>query len=130
MKLQKKPLPVIWQTSRFQIDLSRPRVMGIVNVTPDSFSDGGRYFTKGGSFAAALAHCEQLIKDGADLLDIGGESTRPGAGRVAPAQEQSRIIPVIAELARQGLRVSVDTLNSTTAAAAAAGVCTRSKRSR
>ena len=64
-----------WQTSRFSIALNRPLVMGIVNATPDSFSDGGRYAQS----ARALQHCEQLIKDGADILDIGGESTRPGS---------------------------------------------------
>ncbi|MBC7442081.1 MAG: dihydropteroate synthase [Ramlibacter sp.] len=90
--------------------------MGVLNVTPDSFSDGGKWDTTD----AAIAHAPALTAEGADLIDVGGESTRPGAGRVAPAQEQSRIIPVIAELARQGLRVSVDTLNSGTAEAAAA----------
>ena len=99
---------MIWQTSRFQIDLFRPRVMGIVNVTPDSFSDGGRYFTKGGSFAAALAHCEQLIKDGADLLDIGGESTRPGAPPVPLAEELARVLPVVRHAVSLGVPVSVD----------------------
>ena len=63
-----------WQTSRFAIALDRPRVMGIVNVTPDSFSDGGRFV----STRTALAHCEQLIREGTDILDIGGESSRPG----------------------------------------------------
>ena len=100
---------MIWQTSRFQIDLSRPRVMGIVNVTPDSFSDGGRYFTKSGSFAVALAHCEQLIKDGADLLDIGGESTRPGASPVQLAAELARVLPVVRHAVSLGVPVSVDT---------------------
>ncbi|NMM07519.1 dihydropteroate synthase [Polaromonas sp.] len=100
---------MIWQTSRFQIDLSRPRVMGIVNVTPDSFSDGGRYFTKSGGFAAALAHCEQLIKDGADLLDIGGESTRPGASPVQLAAELARVLPVVRHAVSLGVPVSVDT---------------------
>ena len=69
-----------WQTSRFRIDLTQPRIMGIVNVTPDSFSDGGQYHTT----AAALLHCEQLLKEGVDILDIGGESTRPGSPPVAP----------------------------------------------
>ena len=64
-----------WQTSRFLIDLSTPKVMGIVNVTPDSFSDGGQHASRN----AAIAHCERLVRDGADILDIGGESTRPGA---------------------------------------------------
>jgi dihydropteroate synthase len=99
---------VIWQTSRFQIDLSRPRVMGIVNVTPDSFSDGGRYFTHRGNSAAALAHCEQLIKDGADLLDIGGESTRPGAPPVPLAEELARVLPVVRHAVSLGVPVSVD----------------------
>jgi dihydropteroate synthase len=99
---------VIWQTSRFQIDLTRPRVMGIVNVTPDSFSDGGRYFPPSGSFTAALAHCEQLIKDGADLLDIGGESTRPGASPVPLAEELARLLPVVRHAVSLGVPVSVD----------------------
>ena len=63
---------MIWQTARFQIDLAQPRVMGIVNVTPDSFSDGGRHFTRDGGFSGVLAHCERLLQDGAELLDIGG----------------------------------------------------------
>ena len=67
---------MLWQTSRFRIDLAQPRVMGIVNVTPDSFSDGGALRRRA---RAALAHCEQLLDEGADILDIGGESTRPGA---------------------------------------------------
>ncbi len=66
--------PMIWQTTRYRIDLGRPRVMGIVNVTPDSFSGGSHPDTR-----AALAHCEQLLRDGADILDLGAESTRPGA---------------------------------------------------
>ena len=66
---------MIWQTARFRVDLSVPQVMGIVNVTPDSFSDGGRHATP----TVALAHCERLLADGAHMLDIGGESTRPGA---------------------------------------------------
>ena len=67
-----------WQTTRFDIDLSTPQVMGIVNVTPDSFSDGGQH----AGTQAALRHCEQLIRDGAQMLDIGGESTRPGSPAV------------------------------------------------
>ncbi len=94
-----------WQTSRYAIDLSRPRVMGIVNVTPDSFSDGGQH----GSTLAALAHCEQLIADGADILDVGGESTRPGAPPVSLENELSRVIPVLREAVRLGVPVSVDT---------------------
>ena len=89
--------------------------MGVLNVTPDSFSDGGRW----ASTDAAIEHGLLLAAQGADLIDVGGESTRPGATRVPPAAEQSRVVPVITELARQGLRVSVDTLNASTARAAA-----------
>ncbi len=100
---------MIWQTSRFQIDLSRPRVMGIVNVTPDSFSDGGRYFTPGGGFSGVFEHCEQLIREGADLLDIGGESTRPGASPVPLEEELARVLPVVRHAVRLGVPLSVDT---------------------
>ncbi|MDW5444891.1 dihydropteroate synthase [Polaromonas sp. SM01] len=100
---------MIWQTSRFQIDLSQARVMGIVNVTPDSFSDGGKYFSEGGAQRAAFAHCEQLIKDGADMLDIGGESTRPGAPPVPLEEELARVLPVVRHAATLGVPVSVDT---------------------
>ena len=93
-----------WQTSRYQIDLTRPKVMGIVNVTPDSFSDGGQH----GSTQAALRHCEQLIRDGADILDIGGESTRPGAPPVGLEDELARVIPVLREATQLGVPVSVD----------------------
>ena len=96
---------MIWQTSRFAIDLARPQVMGIVNVTPDSFSDGGRY----GSTAAALRHCEQLLKEGADILDIGGESTRPGSPAVPLDEELSRVVPLVREAVTLGVPISVDT---------------------
>ena len=94
-----------WQTTRFRIDLSRPLVMGIVNVTPDSFSDGGRLATA----AAAIAHCEQLLADGAQLLDIGGESTRPGSKPVPADEELARVLPVLEAALRLGCPVSVDT---------------------
>jgi dihydropteroate synthase len=90
--------------------------MGIVNVTPDSFSDGGRHDDPD----AALAHGRRLVRDGADLLDVGAESTRPGAEAVAPADEQERLLPVVRALAAEGLPLSVDTRNATTAAAALA----------
>nr|WP_295941448.1 dihydropteroate synthase [uncultured Acidovorax sp.] len=96
---------MIWQTSRFAIDLARPQVMGIVNVTPDSFSDGGRY----GSTSAALRHCEQLLKQGADILDIGGESTRPGSPAVPLDEELSRVVPLVREAVTLGVPISVDT---------------------
>lgn len=92
----------------------RALVMGVVNVTPDSFSDGGRWVTT----ELAVAHGRQLIAQGADLLDVGGESTRPGARRVDPAEEQNRVLPVIRELAAAGIAVSVDTIHAATAAAA------------
>ena len=94
-----------WQTTRFDIDLSTPQVMGIVNVTPDSFSDGGQH----AGTAAALKHCEQLLKEGAHILDIGGESTRPGSQAVPLAEELARVLPVVREAVRLGVPVSVDT---------------------
>ena len=94
-----------WQTTRYRIDLSRPLVMGIVNVTPDSFSDGGRH----ASTAAALRHCERLVADGADMLDIGGESTRPGATKPVVEEELARVMPVLQGALRLGVPVSVDT---------------------
>lgn len=96
---------MLWQTSRFQIDLSRPVVMGIVNATPDSFSDGGRHADP----AAALAHCERLVTEGAGILDIGGESTRPGSPAVGLEEELARVLPVVKEAVRLGVPVSVDT---------------------
>lgn len=96
---------MLWQTSRFQIDLSRPVVMGIVNATPDSFSDGGRHADP----AAALAHCERLVAEGAGILDIGGESTRPGSPAVGLEEELARVLPVVKEAVRLGVPVSVDT---------------------
>lgn len=94
-----------WRCGRHALPLARPYVMGIVNVTPDSFSDGGRY----AGTAAAVAHARQLIEEGADLLDVGGESTRPGAPPVAHAEELARVIPVIEALADCGVPISVDT---------------------
>jgi len=94
-----------WQTSRFRIDLSAPKVMGIVNVTPDSFSDGGHFASRD----AALAHCERLLKDGADILDIGGESTRPGAQELPLDEELARVLPVLRHAVTLGVPVSVDT---------------------
>jgi dihydropteroate synthase len=95
---------MFWQTSRYDIDLTRAQVMGIVNVTPDSFSDGGQH----GSTLAAIRHCEQLIREGADILDIGGESTRPGSPPVALDEELARVIPVLREAVRLGVPVSLD----------------------
>jgi dihydropteroate synthase len=97
-----------WQTSRFLIDLARPQVMGIVNATPDSFADGGVYFSDSKP-ATVLAHCDQLLKDGADMLDIGGESTRPGSPVVPLDQELARVLPVLRHAMTLGVPVSVDT---------------------
>lgn len=94
-----------WTTTRFDIDLAEPRVMGIVNVTPDSFSDGGRH----ASTSAALAHAERLIAQGAHILDIGGESTRPGSPAVPLDEELARVLPVLREAVKLGVPVSVDT---------------------
>ena len=94
-----------WQTSRFALDLSEPRVMGIVNVTPDSFSDGGSYATA----SAALRHCEQLLKEGAHILDIGGESTRPGSPPVPLDEELARVVPIVRDAVSLGVPISVDT---------------------
>ncbi len=94
-----------WRTSRFLIDLTRPQVMGIVNVTPDSFSDGGTH----AATQAALRHCEELIRQGADILDIGGESTRPGSPGVSLADELARVLPVVREAVRLGVPLSIDT---------------------
>jgi len=96
---------MFWQTSRHSVDLSRPRVMGIVNVTPDSFFDGGRHLASD----AARAHCERLVQEGADMLDIGGESTRPGAHAPSVQEEIDRVMPVLEHASTLGVPVSVDT---------------------
>jgi dihydropteroate synthase len=96
---------MLWQTTRFAIDLAQPRVMGIVNVTPDSFSDGGRFADDD----AARSHCDTLLAEGAHILDIGGESTRPGARTPSPAEELARVLPVLRHALALGVPVSVDT---------------------
>lgn len=94
-----------WSCGRWRIDLSQPRVMGIVNVTPDSFSDGGQFFEPD----RALAHARELIAEGADILDIGGESTRPGAPEVPVDEELRRVMPVFEGLAGCSVPLSIDT---------------------
>jgi dihydropteroate synthase len=91
-----------------------PLIMGILNVTPDSFSDGGLY----NNFDDAAAHAVQLVEAGATVIDVGGESTRPGAERLAVDKEQARVLPVIRELIARDVPVSIDTMNAATAAAA------------
>lgn len=103
--LSSTPSPKHWQTSRFDLDLTRPLVMGIVNITPDSFSDGGRYVQT----SQALRHAEQLLLDGADILDVGAESTRPGAEVVPLALELARLEPFLHEALRWQVPLSVDT---------------------
>ena len=95
-------------------DLGRTRVMGVVNVTPDSFSDGGRHLDP----VQAVRHGCRLLDEGADLLDVGGESTRPGAGRVGQDEERARVLPVVEGLVAAGAVVSVDTMRAAVAAAA------------
>ncbi len=102
--LKASPL-AIWSTTRFDIDLSTPKVMGIVNVTPDSFSDGGQH----ADAASGLRHAECLLTEGADILDIGGESTRPGAPAVSLEEELARVIPVVREAVRWNVPLSIDT---------------------
>jgi dihydropteroate synthase len=96
----------VWRAGRFEIGLDKPKIMGIVNLTPDSFSDGGAYSQNA---QTALAHAERLLKEGADILDIGGESTRPGADYVSPEEEWARVEPVLVEVAGWGVPVSLDT---------------------
>ncbi|HEZ0470745.1 TPA: dihydropteroate synthase [Neisseria meningitidis] len=96
----------VWQAGRFEIGLDKPKIMGIVNLTPDSLSDGGAYSQNA---QTALAHAERLLKEGADILDIGGESTRPGADYVSPEEEWARVESVLAEVAGWGVPVSLDT---------------------
>lgn len=99
-----------------QLPTDRTLIMGILNVTPDSFSDGGQH----AETASAIAHARQLLDQGGDIIDVGGESTRPGATRVPLDEEQRRVLPVIEALAAEGVVMSVDTLNPSTARAAVA----------
>jgi dihydropteroate synthase len=100
-----KSRPLMWRCGRFDLDLRRPLIMGIVNITPDSFSDGGRFFDP----AAAVTHARQLIADGADLIDIGGESTRPGASEVSGDDELRRVLPLVEALRDERVPLSIDT---------------------
>ncbi|MGK7312746.1 MAG: dihydropteroate synthase [Candidatus Longimicrobiales bacterium M2_2A_002] len=110
------PRSAIWATARGELTLDRPRVMGILNVTPDSFWDGGRH----AGVDAALRQAERLVADGAALVDVGGESTRPGAEPVPAAEERDRVVPVVEALVREwpDLPISVDTVKAGVARAA------------
>ncbi|MBI5918303.1 MAG: dihydropteroate synthase [Nitrosomonadales bacterium] len=111
---------MILQCGKFQFDCPRPLVMGIVNVTPDSFSDGGHH----ASAAAAIAHARLLIAQGADILDVGGESTRPGAAPVSQQEELDRVLPVIEGLRDAAFPISIDTYKPAVMRAALdAGAC-------
>ena len=99
---------LIWQCTRYAIELRRPQVMGIVNVTPDSFSDGGQH----ADTMTALRHCERLLQEGAHILDLGAESTRPGAAALPANDELARLLPVVREAVKLGVPISVDTYKS------------------
>jgi dihydropteroate synthase len=108
----------VLRCGRYPLNLERPRVMGILNVTPDSFADRGRWYDR----SSALAYARRMIDDGADIIDVGGESTRPGAEPVSEAEELDRVLPLIEALAKDGALVSVDTMKpSVMRAAIAAG---------
>lgn len=104
MRLMPLPQKVI-SCGSLELDLSCPHVMGILNVTPDSFSDGGKHNSK----ATAIAHAQQMIADGASIIDIGGESTRPGASIVEVEEEIQRVVPVVEALAQKNVIISIDT---------------------
>jgi dihydropteroate synthase len=106
--------PPAWAGLPADVQAAGPQVMGILNVTPDSLSDGGKYPDAAAAIAAGLA----MVRAGAALVDVGGESTRPGAATVSPAEERARVLPVVAGLAAEGVAVSVDTRNAATMAAA------------
>ncbi len=95
-----------WQCGRFLINLNEPQVMGIVNTTPDSFSDGGTYSK---NIASSLAHAEKLVKEGVDILDVGGESTRPGSLAIGHDEEWSRVAPILRELRQWQIPITLDT---------------------
>jgi len=105
-----RPHVALWRTTRFDLDVSHPLVMGIVNVTPDSFSDGGLL----ASSADAISHAETLVEEGAHVLDVGGESTRPGAASLSADEEWQRIGPVLRQVVKWDIPVSVDTYHPQT----------------
>jgi dihydropteroate synthase len=111
-------LPLTWRAARFALRLDRPVIAGILNVTPDSFWDGGRHAT----VEAAVRHAASLLEEGADILDVGGESTRPGATAVLAGQEEARVLPVVRALVQRwpDVPVSVDTTKAEVARAALA----------
>ncbi|MDR0458898.1 MAG: dihydropteroate synthase [Coriobacteriales bacterium] len=107
---------MVWRCRSFSFDLAQPVIMGILNVTPDSFSDGGEYYDT----AAALEQAYRMLAEGAQIIDVGGESTRPGAEEVEQAEELKRVLPIVEHLAADGIAVSVDTRHVAVAEAAIA----------
>ncbi|MDO4291493.1 MAG: dihydropteroate synthase [Eggerthellaceae bacterium] len=107
---------MIWHCGTFDFDTSKPVIMGILNMTPDSFSDGGEF----ADFDAAVAHAEQMIAEGAAIIDVGGESTRPGSAPVTPDEEWERVAAAVKELAARGVCVSIDTRHASVAERAVA----------
>jgi dihydropteroate synthase len=105
---------VIWKLRNQELPLDKPLIMGILNITPDSFSDGGDFFDP----TAALARAEAMVSEGADILDVGAESTRPGSAAVSPQEQRDRLRPVLRELGAWDVPISVDTTNSLVAAEA------------
>ena len=105
-----RPHVALWRTTRFELDVTHPLVMGIVNVTPDSFSDGGHYANS----VAAISHAETLVEEGAHILDLGAESTRPGATSLNADQEWQRLEPVLKQVMKWDIPVSVDTYHPQT----------------
>ncbi|MDR1082783.1 MAG: dihydropteroate synthase, partial [Coriobacteriales bacterium] len=103
----------VWQCANHALDTSTPLVMGILNVTPDSFSDGGRY----DGFEAACVHAQRMVEQGATIIDVGGESTRPGSDEVSIEEELARVLPVVTRLVAEGLIVSIDTRHAAVAQA-------------
>jgi dihydropteroate synthase len=103
-----------WRLKNTELDLSRGILMGVLNVTPDSFSDGGRFYDE----TAAISHGLEMASQGAQIIDVGGESTRPGSGSVPPDVERQRVVPVVSALAGEGVTVSIDTSKPSVAEAA------------
>ena len=104
-------MPMLWQCGRFILDLEKPKIMGVLNSTPDSFSDGGAFMTP----AAAIARAHEMVEQGADIIDIGAESTRPGAQAISSEEEIARLTPVVAALVKAlPVPISVDTKKAAT----------------
>ena len=113
-----------WRCGKYELSFDRPRIMGVLNVTPDSFSDGGEHFDPDAAIEYGLA----MLDAGADIIDVGGESTRPGFTPVNPDEEARRVLPVVRALAKEGAIVSIDTRHVAVAKAAVRRSARRSRR--